>query len=102
MPENITYNYTITNVGNVPLYGLNLYDNTTSPSGTTDTFPTLLGPGNSTQENNVVDTGPFPTTIVGERHSGNVTNEAYSTAIGSGIQIISNHFIVPIDYSYTF
>ena len=100
-PKNITYNYTITNTGNVPLSELNLYDNKTSPHGMAVTVPTILNPSASTQVNNVVYTGPFPTTFVGGLYSGNVTNEAYETAIGSGVQVISNRVIMPMDYSYT-
>jgi hypothetical protein len=102
-PINITYTYNITNTGNVPVSEINLYDNQTIPNGMLVPGITILNPGQSATTTSIY-TGPFPTTlspspILGTLY-GNITNVAYATAIGNGIQLVSNKAYVTIPYPY--
>jgi hypothetical protein len=80
----ITYNYTLTNIGNVGLSGIVIYDNKTSPTGMPVTTITTLAPGA-----NVTVNANYTCCSVDE-NLGSVTNSAYATAIGNLINIISN------------
>jgi hypothetical protein len=100
-PINITYTYIITNIGNIPVSGIVLYDNITSPTGTPVNTPTLLNPNDSVTVSNVVYTGLFPATLSDDNlMHGNVTNLAFTTANGLGINVVSNRFPVTIYYTY--
>ncbi len=60
---------------------------------------TILNPGQSATTTSIY-TGPFPTTDISGTLYGNITNVAYATAIGNGIQIVSNKASVTIPYHY--
>jgi hypothetical protein len=104
-PINITYTYNITNIGNIPLSVITLYDNQTIPSGELVPGITTLNPGQSATTTSIY-TGPFPATLspapIGGTWYGNITNVAYATAIGNGIQIVSNKASVTIPYQYPY
>ena len=101
-PINITYNYTVTNIGNIPVSGIVIYDNITSPTGIPINAPIILNPNGSATVSNVVYTGPFPVTLSDDQlnENGNVTNLAFATANGLGINVVSNRVSVPINYTY--
>jgi len=79
-----------------------LYDNKTSPTGMAVTVPTILTPGASTTITFdypiVKELVPF--FINGQLDTVSVTNSAYATAIGNGINVVSNQVILPIYYHY--
>jgi hypothetical protein len=87
----ITYNYTLTNTGNVPLNGIVVYDNKTSPTGMPVTGTLDTGA-------NVTVHATYNTTDA-DVNAGSVINTAYATAqplIGNLINIISNMVSIKI------
>jgi hypothetical protein len=88
----ITYNYTLTNTGNVGLNGIVIYDNITSPTGMPVTTITTLDPNASVTVNTTYNVTSTDLTC------GHVTNTAYATAFGSLINIISNIFTYTINF----
>ena len=94
LSKQIQYTYNITNVGNVDLSGIKVYDNITSPTGMPVTTPTILAPGASTTVTAIynLQTQDFGRT--------NVTNSAFATGVGSGIDVISNLATTEVQFYY--
>ena len=78
----ITYTYTVKNTGNVGLNNILVYDNKTNPA-IIPVVPTLAQGASSS-----VTATYIPTQL--DAQCSSVTNEALATAVGSGINVVSN------------